>query len=441
MSGMTPEPRTAVMILVEAWWEDQSGAVQTARGRMENKSPGGACIRVKTPIGVGSRLRVESHREQFTGSAKYCRLEGKEYLVGIQRDRVPGPFPTRTALVVPPPKESAAKSEAPEPARKIEGVEAREESQPSGQREGVRKTESVSIATRGPVASFPRAPAMNGVEQEARIREATRILPPQEFDAIRERELEAKQPLKNEDTTKERKHMKHKWFETGQKEDQPIGPNGSVSGNGNSNSMGQPANRAPSAAPATEFSGLEPDGITAADILTELSSMEDIYRAAGIMNPRRGYSVNKVVEMLRSEHMRGLSREMRRAAVLMALDAAGISIDEVMQDAKVRQEAIDSYEANQRKQFEGLWARKAQENAQIQAELERVKARYMERLRRNLDGVAREKETFASWVAIKQQESQSMAEAVELCRKSSGAEPASDAHAEVSTMDAGGKPA
>jgi hypothetical protein len=185
--------------------------------------------------------------------------------------------------------------------------------------------------------------------------------------------------------------------------------------------------------------GLDSEGVSAEDMLTELSSMEDIYRAAGIMNPRRGYSVNKVVEMLHSEHMRGLSKEMRRSAVLMALDAAGISVDEVLQDAKIRQDAIDSYEANQRKQFEGLWARKAQENAHIQAELERVKARYMERLRRNLDGVAREKETFSSWVAMKQQESQSMAEALELCSKPSGAEPANAALSEVGTVDAGGK--
>ena len=85
------EPRTAVMILVEASWKDQSGAVQAVPARMENKSAGGACIRVKTPIGVGSMLRVQGHREQFSGVAKYCRGEGKEYLVGIQRNTSKSP--------------------------------------------------------------------------------------------------------------------------------------------------------------------------------------------------------------------------------------------------------------------------------------------------------------------------------------------------------------
>src|SRR5438445_576424 len=83
---------------------------------------------------------------------------------------------------------------------------------------------------------------------------------------------------------------------------------------------------------------------------------------------------HKVVEMLRSEHLRGASRELRRAAVLMALDAAGVTADEVLQDAKVRQEAIDAYATEQRKHAEMQWSRKAEENIQIQAELELVKA-------------------------------------------------------------------
>src|SRR5258706_6669241 len=113
--------------------------------------------------------------------------------------------------------------------------------------------------------------------------------------------------------------------------------------------------------------------------------MEDIYRAAGITSPRRGYSIGKVVEMLRSEHLRGASRELRRAAVLMA-----------------------------------QWARKEEENIQIQAELELVKAHYGERIRRNLDGVAREKATFGSWLEAQEQETQGMAEAVEQVLKAPG---------------------
>ena len=45
---------------------------------------------------------------------------------------------------------------------------------------------------------------------------------------------------------------------------------------------------------------------------------------------------------------------MKQAAVLMALDAAGISLDQVQQDAKARQDVLDSYEAGQKKQVEAM---------------------------------------------------------------------------------------
>jgi len=154
------------------------------------------------------------------------------------------------------------------------------------------------------------------------------------------------------------------------------------------------------------------------DLEAELLSTEDIYREAGIAAPRKGYSIKKVVEMLHSEHICGLSNEMKRAAVLMALHAAGIPIDEVLKDARARQEALDSYEAAQQKQIEAEWARKAEENLQIEAELEHAKAYYQARIERNLDCVAQEKAAFGNWLTLKQQEWQSMSEAVELCSKS-----------------------
>jgi hypothetical protein len=54
-----------------------------------------------------------------------------------------------------------------------------------------------------------------------------------------------------------------------------------------------------------------------------------------------------------------------------------------------------------------------------------VKARYGERIRRNLDGVARAMATFGSWPEMKEQGTQGLAEAVEQVLKAPGpAEPA-----------------
>jgi len=85
MNGVTPEPRTPVMIVVDVSWEGQSGTLQTARARMENRSISGACIRLKPRIQVGTKLRIHWRWEEFTGVARYCRSDGREHLVGVQR--------------------------------------------------------------------------------------------------------------------------------------------------------------------------------------------------------------------------------------------------------------------------------------------------------------------------------------------------------------------
>ena len=214
--------------------------------------------------------------------------------------------------------------------------------------------------------------------------------------------------------------MRRKWFELGHNEEKQDGSL-NITETGNAEPVNQTASG------TTGKKAVEAHADVNGGATVDLLSMADIYQTAGILNPRKGYSILKVVEMLRSEHLRGLSKEMKRASVLVALDAAGISVDEVMLDARSRMAAIDSYEAEERKQFEAHLARKAEENQQTMAELERVKASYSERLRRNLEGVAREKATFGNWLTTKQEESQNIREALELCLKPEASEPGSSA--------------
>ena len=144
-------------------------------------------------------------------------------------------------------------------------------------------------------------------------------------------------------------------------------------------------------------------------------TFEEVYRSGGIKTPRLGYSICKIVEMLHNEHIRHLPTETKRASVLMALDAAAVPVDEVLQDASVRQRALNSYEAIQQKHLEEYEAHKAQENRAIQAEMDRVTAEYLERINRNLDEVAHAKGAFHKWQMKKQHEIQQIAEAAALC--------------------------
>jgi hypothetical protein len=153
-----------------------------------------------------------------------------------------------------------------------------------------------------------------------------------------------------------------------------------------------------------------PSGPAAPNALLEF---EDIYRAKGIVDLRSGHSIEKVVEMLNNDHARELPYEMKRASVLMALDVAGISIDDVVRDAERRLDSLNSYETDQENFLVDYESRKVEENAEIQTEMERLAERYRERLKLNMDQVAQVRSSFAAWQATKRQEAEKISRAME----------------------------
>jgi hypothetical protein len=200
--------------------------------------------------------------------------------------------------------------------------------------------------------------------------------------------------------------MQSKWFASWRGGDYA---GDQINGGPQANDGAQPENASDSRVSAhSSGNGFATSGV-------DLLPFEEIYRSAGIKGPRLGYTIGKVIEMLHSEHIKNLPAEMKRSSLLMALEAAGVQVDEVLQDATLRQRAINSYEAIQRKHLEEYEARKAQENCAIQAEAERVAAEYAARISGNLEEIAHEKESFRKWQAGKQLEAQGIADAVALC--------------------------
>jgi len=141
-------------------------------------------------------------------------------------------------------------------------------------------------------------------------------------------------------------------------------------------------------------------------------SFAEIYRAAEIQPPSHGFTIEKVAEMLRSEHIRNLPRDVKRSSVMVALEAVGAPLQDVIQDAMKRDQALDTFERVQEKTLNQLETQKEQENQQIQAELDRVVAEHRSRIQANTDEVAREKEKFFAWRLKKQEEEQKIADAV-----------------------------
>ena len=506
------EPRTAVMTMVEASWQDESGALRTVPACMEVKSAGGACIRLKIPIAIGSKLSIRWRFDTFIGTARNCRSEGREYLVGIQRDAANAPVVNPPVPPVAPPVERIVSTDVstepqPSPAavaaawtarmrslrtpeeikrqeskpqetpiarkspelmwgqppklalRGVEGaVRSSEARQPLSSERADRTTAEVpSVRDSQPSNSTIQAPSPRNAEAVPFVRIAgrTTALLPHQVDGqtrirdgpgaphspgpepLRSTHPPVKPPPHGKDGLgKERKRMRPKWLGLAPWQHKQDALNENLNGNrtipGNSNDEGAKENFMSHATPPASMSTSMSANIrkTAADSVddsapfqVDLLPMDDIYRSAGIISPPKGYGIKKVVDMLNSEYVRSLSKDMKRAAVLMALDAAGVPIHQLQQDARARQDALDSYEAVQRKQVEAEWTRKAEENVRIQAELERVKAHHQARIARNLDAIEREKATFNNWLAIKQQEAHSMLEAAELCLKAPAPEP------------------
>jgi len=142
------------------------------------------------------------------------------------------------------------------------------------------------------------------------------------------------------------------------------------------------------------------------------AGFDEIYHAAEIQPPAHGYTITKVTEMLQSERIRTLPAEVKKNSVLLALDAAGVKIEEVIEDAVKRDRALDGFERVQQKSLDELEARTAQDNSQIEAELDRLVQEHKTRIQANNDEIAKQKERFYAWRLQKQQEEQKIAESV-----------------------------
>lgn len=142
------------------------------------------------------------------------------------------------------------------------------------------------------------------------------------------------------------------------------------------------------------------------------TSFDEIYRAAEIRAPAHGYTIFKIADLLQSEHIRELPAPVKRSSVLLALEAAGVKPNEIIEDAVRRDRALDTYERVLQKSLEDVEVRKTEDSRRLEAELEKLAAEYRARIQANSDEIAREKERFYGWRLQKQQEEKRIADAV-----------------------------
>ena len=137
-----------------------------------------------------------------------------------------------------------------------------------------------------------------------------------------------------------------------------------------------------------------------------------VYDAAKIAAPAHGYTVLKVAEMLQSEHIRSLPGDVKRKSVMVALDAAGVKVTDVVEDAVRRDRALDTYERVLQKSLEDLRAQTSSENKQIEDEITQRVAELRAKIDENNKRTKAEQDEFHAWQARKRQEEETIAEAV-----------------------------
>jgi hypothetical protein len=103
------------------------------------------------------------------------------------------------------------------------------------------------------------------------------------------------------------------------------------------------------------------------------SNVEDfkaVYDEAGISLPAHGYGIDKVAEMLSSKRLQAMAPEVKAAAVMAALEAAGVSLRDVIKDAVSRDQALDAFEGAKEREAAELRARNEARLSEVQEEID-----------------------------------------------------------------------
>ncbi|HVR70639.1 MAG TPA: hypothetical protein VMT87_07310 [Vicinamibacteria bacterium] len=156
----------------------------------------------------------------------------------------------------------------------------------------------------------------------------------------------------------------------------------------------------------------EPRAVEVSSVPASVEDFAAVYGEAGIELPPHGYGVNKVAEMLASRRLAPLGREVKAAAVMAALEAASVPLREVLQDAVLRDKALDSFEAAKEKELHELRASNQTRIESLKAEMEGLLRKInveIEKLKRESDEAA---QAFSRLQERKRQEESRMQDVV-----------------------------
>lgn len=138
----------------------------------------------------------------------------------------------------------------------------------------------------------------------------------------------------------------------------------------------------------------------------EMPSFEAIFQAFGIKEPSHGFTVYRAEELLKSVHLKNATPEIKRSALMVALEALRIPPEEVVQDAVRRDKALTQFEKIEERRLRELEQKKSEENKRLQEEMERIFNEIREKMEENNNIIKEARERFHSWQEDKEKEEQ-----------------------------------
>jgi len=147
----------------------------------------------------------------------------------------------------------------------------------------------------------------------------------------------------------------------------------------------QPAGASPSipvsgsvaALPSSPPRAITPErasSVVGSAIPADVEDFDTVYRGAGVTEPEHGYGVDLVGQMLDHSSLAQLDRPVKAKAVLAALDAAGVAIQDVIHDAVLRFRALIAFEAAKELETSDIGPRNQARIEHLEREIEAFRA-------------------------------------------------------------------
>ena len=134
--------------------------------------------------------------------------------------------------------------------------------------------------------------------------------------------------------------------------------------------VGNQAQGEPTEIPADFFEGGRRAPATRFDSPADVPDFAAVYEEAQVPAPFGGYGVDRMAQVLESRRLASLPREVRVAAVMASLEAAGVSLPQVVRDAVLRERALGAFVGAKEREVAALKQRVDTRVATLRREIE-----------------------------------------------------------------------